>query len=182
MTEPVTRPSDPVPAAVLVPVFRDRVNELRVVLIRRSAHGIHGGQIAFPGGRPEAGDASPIDTALRETDEEIGLAANRVDILARLPLVHTRSSRFSIQPFLGHVRPPVEWRPSPDEVDEILVPTIASLADPGIRRRTRIVPPEWHEPLDVPALDLQDGVVIWGATYRILVPLLTPLRDGHWQI
>lgn len=174
--------STPDPAAVLVPVFRDRDGELRVVLIRRTEYGVHGGQIAFPGGRTEHGDESLIDTALRETREEIGLTADRVAILAHLPRVHTRSSRFDIQPFLGHVQPPARWLPSIDEVAEVLTPTIASLTEPGIRRRTRVLPPGWSEPLHVPVLEPEPDVVIWGATYRILVPLLTPLRDGHWPI
>jgi len=179
---PVAATVAPEPAAVLVPVFRDRDDQLRVVLIRRAEHGIHGGQIAFPGGRPERGDRSLIATALRETHEEIGLAGDRVEILAHLPRVHTRSSRFDIQPFLARVAPPARWLPSAEEVAAVLTPTVASLAEPGIRRRTRVLPPGWDEPLHVPVLEPAPDMVIWGATYRILVPLLAPLRDGRWEI
>lgn len=181
MNNPATT-REPDPAAVLVPVFRDRDERLRIVLIRRADRGIHGGQIAFPGGRPERGDGSLIETALRETHEEIGLTADRVEILAHLPRVQTRSSRFDIQPYLGHVQPPARWSLSIDEVAEVLTPTIASLAEPGIRRRSQVLPRGWTEPLHVPVLEPEPNLVIWGATYRILVPLLTPLRHGHWAI
>lgn len=170
------------PAAVLVPVFRDRRGTLRIVLIRRTEHGIHGGQIAFPGGRPEPGDVSPMATALRELEEEIGLPEDRVTILDSLPRVHTRSSRFVIQPFLAVIRPMAAWRPSPREVEAVLTPAVEILAHPRIRGSARVQPPGWPEPLEVEALVLDDETIIWGATYRILQPLLEPLGNGRWAI
>ena len=68
-------------AAVLVPVFRDLTGELHLVMIRRTAGGLHGGQLAFPGGRPESEDGSMLETAIRETQEEIGLGRDRIQIL-----------------------------------------------------------------------------------------------------
>lgn len=172
----------PQPAAVLVPLYRDDSECLRVVLIRRTGRGIHGGQIAFPGGRPEAGDASALATALRETHEEIGLAPERVTVIEHLPMVQTRSSQFEIQPFLGRIAPTGPWRPGIDEVEAVLTPSVEALADPRAHRPARVRPPGWHESLDVAALQPDADTVIWGATYRILLPLLGPLLEGHWDV
>lgn len=174
--------SDAQPAAVLVPVFRGPRRELRIVLIRRTARGIHGGQIAFPGGRPESGDDSPLATALRETREEIGLPPERVTVLAELPRVATRSSRFEIRPFLGRAAPAGPWRPCLAEVEAVLTPRVEDLADPAAHRRARVQPPGWAEPIEVAALQPDPETVIWGATYRILVPLLGPLLEGEWDV
>jgi 8-oxo-dGTP pyrophosphatase MutT (NUDIX family) len=73
-------------SAVLVPVFRDADGELRLVLVVRGEHGVHGGQLGLPGGRAEVGDRSPLDTALREAEEEIGLRRGEVDVVAALDL------------------------------------------------------------------------------------------------
>ena len=78
-------------AAVLVPLFRDDQGELRLVLVRRGEGGIHGGQLAFPGGRREADDRTPLDTAIREACEETGLSRDAIEVLDRLPVIETGS-------------------------------------------------------------------------------------------
>src|SRR5262249_59516288 len=95
-----------VDAAVLVPVFRDPAGDVRVVLILRAEGGVHGGQIAFPGGRSDPGDASPLETALREAEEEIGLTRDRVHVLDTLPVFETMSTGFRVAPFLARIQPP----------------------------------------------------------------------------
>lgn len=90
-----------------------------VVLTRRSAFlPTHAGQISFPGGKKEALDASPIDTALREASEEIGLEPSSVSVLGTLPRLVT-ITRFSVVPVVGLIAPPFELVPQPDEVAEI---------------------------------------------------------------
>ena len=81
-------------AAVLVPLFRDDQGELRLVLVRRGEGGIHGGQLAFPGGRREADDRTPLDTAIREACEETGLSRDAIEVLDRLPVIETLSTGF----------------------------------------------------------------------------------------
>jgi 8-oxo-dGTP pyrophosphatase MutT (NUDIX family) len=85
-------------AAVLVPVYRRQDGELVVVLVRRAQGGVHSGQLALPGGQRDPSDADLAATALREADEEIGLAADRVELLAALPVVETRTTGFRIAP------------------------------------------------------------------------------------
>src|SRR2546423_1712079 len=88
-------------AAVLVPVFRDGDGRLRILLIVRTDHGLHGGQLAVPGGKQDSGDESLLATALREAREEIGL--EDVDVLAELPTVRSGPTNFEVHAFLGRV-------------------------------------------------------------------------------
>lgn len=174
--------TSPEQAAVLVPVFRDGDGRLRLVLIRRVERGLHGGQIGFPGGRIEAADATHAAAALREAHEEVGLAPDRVEILAALRAVTTRSTGFEIRPFLGRIRPPAAWRPEAAEVSEVLTPALARLAEPQRLTTVRVAPPTLPVIRRVPCLRLDDDTIVWGATYRILRPLLQPLLAGRWPI
>ena len=169
------------PAAVLVPIHRDPEGELRLVLIRRTERGLHAGQIAFPGGRSEPQDAGALDTALREAREEFGLEPGDVRLLAPLPEVVTRTTGFRIAPFLVRIRPPEIWRPAADEVAEVLEVRIADLARPEARGESLERFRGWPEPRWVPFYRV-GAYRLWGATYRILEPLLPRLLAGEWQV
>lgn len=168
-------------AAVLVPVFRDPAAGLRLVVIRRVDAGIHGGQISFPGGKCEPPDTSPAATAIRETAEETGIAPADVEILETLPVVRTLSSRFDIHPFLGRIRPPDTWRPQEREVAEVIEIGVAELARPGARGLESVYARTAAAPLTVPCFRVA-GTLIWGATYRILDPLVARLAGGEWDL
>lgn len=168
-------------AAVLVPVFRDPAHGLRLVVIRRVDAGIHAGQISFPGGKHEPSDGSLADTAIRETVEEIGVAPGDVEILEPLPLVRTLSSRFDIHPFLGRIRPPDTWRPQEREVAEVIEIGIAELARPDTRGLESVHPPTVAAAITVPCFRVGDAL-IWGATYRILDPLVARLAGSEWNL
>lgn len=118
------------PAAVLFPiVLRDDGHT--VLLTQRTAHlRDHAGQISFPGGRVEAHDQSPVDTALRETEEEIGLSRERVEIVGFLPEYRTGTG-FRVTPVVALVRPPFDLQPDPFEVAEIFEVPLAFLIDPA---------------------------------------------------
>jgi 8-oxo-dGTP pyrophosphatase MutT (NUDIX family) len=121
-------------AAVLVPVI-ERHGGLSVLLTRRTDHlHAHAGQIAFPGGGWEEGDATPEATALRETREEIGLAPERVEILGRLPDYSTVTG-YRVRPVVGVVREAFELAPDPFEVAEVFEVPLAFLLDPANHRR-----------------------------------------------
>jgi len=118
------------PAAVLVPVVR-RENGLTVLLTRRTAHlNDHAGQISFPGGRSEPADACAAATALRETVEEIGLAAERVEVLGELPQYVTVTG-YRVTPVVGLVTPPLDLRPDEFEVAEVFEVPLTFLLDPA---------------------------------------------------
>lgn len=168
-------------AAVLVPVYRDPATGLRLVVIRRVDAGVHAGQISFPGGKREPSDGSLVDTAIRETAEEIGVGRGDVEIVASLPVVRTLTSRFDIHPFLGRIRPPGTWRPQEREVAEVIEIGLGELARPGARVLESVHPPTATAPLTVPCFRVAD-TLIWGATYRILDPLVARLTASEWDL
>ena len=115
------------PAAVLLLVVNHA--EPTVVFTMRTAHlSDHAGQISFPGGRCDEGDCTPERTALREAREEIGLEADRVELLGRLPEYCT-STGFCVTPVVGWAEPPVSYRPDPHEVAEVFEVPLAFLLD-----------------------------------------------------
>lgn len=168
-------------AAVLVPVYRNAAGALHVVMMRRAPGGLHGGQIAFPGGRREPVDATEYDTALRETEEEIGLPRDSVTLLETLPVVETRTTGMRIAPFLGRIVPPVAWRPDPREVAEVLEVPVAPLARPEARGASIETFPTWPVDQRIDWL-LIGNHRLWGASYRIFEPLLPRLLAGEWTI
>jgi 8-oxo-dGTP pyrophosphatase MutT (NUDIX family) len=115
-------------AAVLLLVV-DHPHEPTVVFTQRTAHlADHAGQISFPGGRTHAEDLTPERTALREAEEEIGLDPARVEILGRLPEYRTGTG-FSVTPIVGWTRPPMQYRPDPEEVADVFEVPLAFLLD-----------------------------------------------------
>ena len=124
-------------AAVLFPiVLRDTGHT--VLLTQRTAHlRDHAGQISFPGGRVEIEDLSPIHTALRETEEEIGLTRDHIRILGFLPEYRTGTG-FRVTPVVALVQPPFELRPDPFEVAEVFEVPLSFLLDPANHQRHSI--------------------------------------------
>ena len=168
-------------SAVLVPVYRDTAGELNVVLVVRAEHGVHGGQIAFPGGVRATTDADLRETALREAEEEIGLPRSAVEIIDTLPEVLVPTG-FLISPFLARLltEPPV-WRPQESEITEVLTVRVSELAREDLRGEEVWVRPLWPAPLQVRFVRIGPHK-LWGATYRILEPLIPRLIAGDWLI
>ena len=151
------------PAAVLVPVVDHP--EPTVLLTQRSAHlNDHAGQISFPGGKIDATDASPLDTALREAEEEIGLSREFIDPIGYLDLYGT-SFGFRILPAVARIKPGFKLRINQSEVDDVFEVPLAFLMNPvnhqthskefrGVERSYYAMPYEER--------------YIWGATAGIL--------------
>jgi len=120
----VEEPSGYSPAAVLLPLF-EKNGELHLVFTKRTQMvNYHKGQISFPGGRPHPGDRSLLDTAIRETWEEIGLPAKDAEVLGELDDIATYTTGFIITPFVAMIPFPHKFTANPAEVDEIIeVPT-----------------------------------------------------------
>jgi len=156
------------PSAVLVPIFEED-GGARVILTRRSSRlRSHTGQVAFPGGRLEVGEA-PVAAALREASEEVGLDPAVCEILGELTPLATLSSGAHITPFVAALPGRPHLSPQPSEVERVFDVALAELMDPSAYR-SEIWPFEGGErPMYVFELD---GDTVWGATARILVELL----------
>ena len=116
------------PAAVLLLVV-NHPGAPAVLFTQRTAHlSDHAGQISFPGGRCDEADCTPERTALREAEEEVGITAERVQLLGRLPEYRT-STGFSVTPVVGWAEPPLEYRPDPHEVADVFEVPLAFLLD-----------------------------------------------------
>ena len=167
-------------AAVLVPVYRNGDGRLRVVFIRRSANGVHPNEISFPGGKTEPRDESFLDTALRETHEEIGLPRERIRVLAELEPVETRATGFRIYPFLGAIDP-TDWVVDHNEVAEVIDHDLSDLADPAKFGEEVVHYDNWPEPRQISFYRIGDQK-LWGASFRIFHPLLPRLIGNEWEI
>ena len=159
-------------AAVLVPLV-NRAGRLQVLLTQRTPHlDDHAGQISFPGGRVEASDASREETALRETEEETGLARGAITVLGRLP-VYEIPSGFRITPVVGWVEPPFALKPDPFEVAAAFeAPLEHFLEIANYQRRQFHFRGRHRHYMAVP----YEGRYIWGATAAMLYSLARLLR------
>jgi len=167
-----------VDSAVLAPLYRDPRGYLRLVFIRRGPHGVHGGQIAFPGGRREPQDADLLATALREAEEEVGLDPHQVEVLTDLPVIETIATGFRVAPFLGRLNgAPPTWRRQETEIDEILEVRLADLLRPEVHGVEQWQLPGWPEPREIPFYRI-GPYKLWGATYRIVESIRAYL-DNH---
>jgi 8-oxo-dGTP pyrophosphatase MutT (NUDIX family) len=158
-------------AAVLVPIV-NRVGRLQMLPTQRTAHlDDHAGQISFPGGRVEAGDASREETALRETEEETGLARGAVTLLGRLPEYEIPSG-FRITPVVGWVEPPFALKPDPFEVAAVFEAPLEHFLDiANYQRRQFHFRGRHRHYMAVP----YEGRYIWGATAGMLYSLARQL-------
>jgi 8-oxo-dGTP pyrophosphatase MutT (NUDIX family) len=157
-----------VPAAVLVPLYKASDGELRVVLTKRRADlRRHAGEISFPGGRHDPEDATLSDTALREAEEEIGLARAEVTMVGALERTSTYVTNYAIHPFVGLLEGERVWRASELEVDAVLEPSLREIRAGGTR--TRLERRGFAFETDAYVFD---GELVWGATARILEELL----------
>ncbi len=162
------------PAAVLVPLV-SHAGAMTVIFTRRARHlADHAGQISFPGGRVEPGDRDPAATALREAEEEIGLAADRVEVLGCLGYFDTTTG-FSVAPVGGLVAPPLALTRDAFEVAEVFEVPLSFLLDPKNRRRE--LRRRRGRTREVWVFDYR-GHSIWGATARMVVELCEVL-DGR---
>jgi 8-oxo-dGTP pyrophosphatase MutT (NUDIX family) len=162
------------PAAVLIGVEL-RASGAQVILTKRASHlQHHPGQIAFPGGKIDGGDAGPVEAALREAEEEIGLPPAAVEIAGLLP-THETVTGYSVTPVLGVIRSRVALRPEEGEVAEVFSVPLAHVTDPArFRIERRLWRGEWRRYYAVP----YGPYYIWGATARILRGLADRMAQG----
>lgn len=167
------RPGEPLrPAAVLIGLVGRRQGA-QLLLTRRSEHlNDHAGQISFPGGRVEAGDAGAASAALREAQEEIGLDPGRVEVLGTLPQYRTISG-YEVTPVVGWIDAGIELRADPFEVDEFFEVPAAFLMDGANHQRRLVIQGQFRR--TVYAMEYVGEstggarrYLIWGATAAML--------------
>ena len=159
-----------VKAAVLIPLYEEG-GRLHAVFTKRPADmRRHAGEISFPGGRMDD-DEDLRDTALREAEEEIGLARERVQVVGALPPTGTIVTNYAVYPFVGLTGSGNAFRPNPMEVDQVVELALPDLID-GFERKRLI---RRGVPIKTDTYTV-GGHLIWGATARILGTLLERLR------
>ena len=166
------RPRGGTDAAVLVPIYGWPGKAGLVFTERRADLRRHAGEISFPGGRKEQGDADLAGTALREAHEEIGLDPTSVELSGALPPTSTFVTGYRIHPFVGRIAHPgiLGLKPNPAEVETVLSVSLARLREGYAMRRLL----RHGVPIHTPTFSI-DEHLIWGATARILGDLLERL-------
>jgi 8-oxo-dGTP pyrophosphatase MutT (NUDIX family) len=156
-------------SAVLI-LFYPSENQIFLPLILRPQYdGVHGGQMAFPGGRAEKEDENLIRTALREAQEEIGVRVSDVKVLGELTKLFIPPSNFYVQPVVGYMTRKPDFYPDPREVDKVIEISLGDLKNPNIIGR-KILNVRGLE-IDTPFYDILETTV-WGATAMMISELL----------
>lgn len=151
------------PSAVLLPII-EKAGELQVILTRRTSHlRHHAGQICFPGGRKESTDQSLLATALRETEEEIGVSSQKIQILGRLNSQPVLSS-FLISPYVATLAPQAKFKLDPNEVADLFYVPLAYLMDQKKHWQLKKNHPYYPWIHFIP----WQNQLIWGATAAII--------------
>ena len=164
----------PTPASVLVPIVARDEGPVMLLTKRTDHLHDHPGQVSFPGGRQDEGDASAVETALREAEEEVGLHRRHVDVIGRLP-EYVTGSGYNITPIVSIVQPPFSLQPEPFEVADVFEVPLLHLMDPANHRILTADFPRGLGRRSFYAIPY-DKYLIWGATAGMLRNLFHFLR------
>ena len=159
-------------AAVLVPIVLEPKGARVVYTLRTGDLEDHAGQVSFPGGSPEPRDDSLLATALRETEEEIGLRPDTVEILGEIEEMYVPPSRFLVRPFVGLLSEQAELVLAPEEVEAIFSVSLEELMSPEAFEKVVWEREGWLHEVPIFAVG---GHEIWGATAAMTAGLLARL-------
>jgi 8-oxo-dGTP pyrophosphatase MutT (NUDIX family) len=161
-------------AAVLALLYPDKNQQARMVFIlRKTYNGHHSGQISFPGGKQEVFDKTLLETALRETEEEIGVSSDQVDIKAQLSSIFIPISNFQVQPFLGVSHQPLSFKIDPIEVEQVLPLSFDEILNNPLQPISHTY---FDKTYTLQAFQV-GGFKIWGATAMILSEIVTLFKN-----
>jgi 8-oxo-dGTP pyrophosphatase MutT (NUDIX family) len=165
--------------SVLILLFEDNGRISFPLILRSTYDGVHSGQVGFPGGKFEPADENLVTTALRETNEEIGIPANDVEILGSLTELYIPPSNFLVHPHIGSIRYKPDFFPDPKEVEKIIEVSIDELMN-DIHVKEKEITLSNGLKILTPYFGFH-GYDVWGATAMILSELKTVLKEmgGH---
>lgn len=165
-------------AGVMATFYPDAKGNTRFLLILRKVYaGVHSGQIGFPGGQWEEGDRELVDTALRETREEVGIPIGGIRVIRELSELYIPPSNFLVRPFIGLYPEPAPFVPDPFEVERVVEVPLVDFMDDANRFVAKLST-STAQNMDVPAYRL-NGYTVWGATAMILGEIQELLRMAH---
>lgn len=163
-------------SAVLL-VMYPKNNSIYSVLMQRPAYpGVHGGQVSFPGGKKEEYDGSLCETALRESNEELGIIPESVEILGELSSLYIPHSNYMVYPYVGYCNAMPNFVLEPSEVEEVIEFPLAFLQKSDLRKQKKMKLKTGE--IDVPYFDINNKAV-WGATAMMLSEFAEVLRLNH---
>lgn len=162
---------NPKEAAVTMLFYPKNKETHLVLIVRNSYEGVHSAQIAFPGGKFEPEDADFQTTALRETEEEIGVSRDKIEIIKAFSSLYIPPSNFMVYPFLGICKEEIQFVPDPAEVAAIIELPLKVFRDDRILTIENLST-SYASLIEVPAFKI-DGHIVWGATAM----MLSELRD-----
>ncbi len=167
---------EPRRAGVMALFYPNSTGKTNVLLILRKTYkGVHSNQIAFPGGKEEKEDATILQTALRETYEEVGVPKNKIEVVKHLTEVYIPPSNFIVQPFVGFYEKDQHFTIQESEVEQIVEVSLTDFMDDA-----KIVEEDmrtsYAQKISVPAFKL-NGYVVWGATAMMLSEIKELLKQ-----
>ncbi|WP_339609356.1 CoA pyrophosphatase [uncultured Planktosalinus sp.] len=154
-------------AGVMVLFYPTLKNETNLILILRKTYkGVHSAQVGFPGGRYEIEDKDLQHTAIRETEEEIGVPRKKINVLKQLTEMYIPPSNFIVQPYLGYSNDTPQFIAQPSEVEDLIEVKLTHFLDDKCIC-TQTLSTSYAKNIQVPAYEL-NGHIVWGATAMIL--------------
>ncbi|GEQ85895.1 coenzyme A pyrophosphatase [Patiriisocius marinistellae] len=163
-------------AAVMALFYPSKDGETNLILILRKTYkGVHSAQVGFPGGKAEEEDIDEAATALRETEEEVGVPQQAVAVLKKLTEIYIPPSNFFVQPFLGITSETPEFVPQEEEVEALIEVPLSHFMDDSFVV-TKTLTTSYATNIDVPAY-LLNGHVVWGATAMMLSEVRELLKN-----
>ncbi|MBU0940378.1 MAG: CoA pyrophosphatase [Bacteroidetes bacterium] len=175
LQNPINVINTPRTAAVLMLLYPKKGETHLVLIVRNAYEGVHSAQVAFPGGKYEDTDSDFAYTALRETQEEVGVNPQEVELIKPFTPMYIPPSNFMVHPFLGVAKQELRFVPDPSEVARIIELPLAVFLDESIVIETRLAT-SYAEEISVPAFNIEETIV-WGATAMMLSELKVVLKS-----
>ena len=147
-----------------------------VLMLRKTYEGVHSNQVSFPGGKKEDGDRDILHTALRETEEEIGVTSKAITIIRPMTNVYIPPSNFQVQCYMGYVAITPTFIPEESEVAQLIEASVSALLNPDTLTESTLTTSYAHE-ITVPAFALE-GHIVWGATAMLLNEIKTLFNEA----